>query len=164
MICMSQIGAKAFCDWCSQQDPQHTYRLPWEAEWEYAARAGSRTEFPWGDNCNGTEANIDGDYPFGTEKKGPDLWVTRDVGSYRPNAWGLCDTVGNVWEWCGDWYDSGYYASSPQQDPQGPTSGSGVLCRSGSWNSDGAVARSGNRNYDDPDDSLYGTGFRVVAQ
>jgi formylglycine-generating enzyme required for sulfatase activity len=164
MVCISHHGAKAFCVWCSQQDPQHKYRLPWEAEWEYAARAGSRTEFPWGDSCNGTEANIDGNYPFGTSEEGPYLQVTTQVGAYRPNAWGLYDTVGNVWEWCGDRYDSGYYQVSPKQDPQGPSSGSGFLCRSGSWSSSGANARSGNRNDSNPDYAFFFTGFRVVAE
>ncbi|MFM8477843.1 MAG: SUMF1/EgtB/PvdO family nonheme iron enzyme, partial [Planctomycetaceae bacterium] len=164
MVCISHHGAKAFCVWCSQQDPQHQYRLPWEAEWEYAARAGSRTEFPWGDSCNGTEANIDGNYPFGTSQKGPYLQVTTPVGAYRPNAWGLYDTVGNVWEWCGDWYDSGYYQVSPKQDPQGPSSGRGFLCRSGSWYFNGTGGRSGYRYYDSPDSTYNRIGFRVVAE
>jgi formylglycine-generating enzyme required for sulfatase activity len=163
MVCISQLGAKAFCDWCSKQDPRHKYRLPWEAEWEYAARAGCQTEFPWGDSCNGTEANIDGNYPFGTSEKGPYLQVTKDVGSYRPNAWGLFDTVGNVWEWCGDRYDADYYRSSPKQDPTGPSSGSGVLCRSGSWNDYGTLGRLGNRGNDSPAYTGF-TGFRVVAE
>jgi formylglycine-generating enzyme required for sulfatase activity len=164
MVCISHHGAKAFCVWCSQQDPQHKYRLPWEAEWEYAARAGSRTEFPWGDICNGTEANIDGDLPFGTSEKGLYLRATTQVGAYRPNAWGLYDTVGNVWEWCGDRYDSGYYQVSPKQDPQGPSSGSGFLCRSGSWRSDRFRGRSGGRDFFGPADTDLGTGFRVVAE
>ncbi|MGV2333569.1 MAG UNVERIFIED_CONTAM: formylglycine-generating enzyme family protein [Planctomycetaceae bacterium] len=164
MVCISQLGAKAFCDWCSRQDPRHKYRLPWEAEWEYAARAGSQTEFPWGDSCNGPEANINGNYPFGTSEKGPYPAVTKDVGSYRPNAWGLFDTVGNVWEWCGDWYDEDYYQSSPKQDPTGPSSGSGVLCRSGSWNDFGTFGRLGNRINFNPDFTFSNTGFRVVAE
>jgi len=164
MVRISHHGAKAFCVWCSQQDPQHTYRLPWEAEWEYAARAGSRTEFPWGDSCNGTEANIDGNHPFGTSDKGPYLQVTKAVGSYRPNAWGLYDTVGNVWEWCGDRYEADYYQQSPKQDPQGPSSGSGFLCRSGSWSLSGTFARSGARNNFNPDFTYNGIGFRVVAE
>ena len=164
MVCISQLGAKAFCDWCSKQDPRHKYRLPWEAEWEYAARAGSQTEFPWGDSCNGTEANINGNYPYGTSEKGPYLQVTKDVGSYRPNAWGLFDTVGNVWEWCGDRYDADYYRSSPKQDPTGPSSGSGVLCRSGSWNFDGTLGQLGNRLNFNPDNTISDTGFRVVAE
>ena len=158
MVCISHHGAKAFCVWCSQQDPQHKYRLPWEAEWEYAARAGSRTEFPWGDICSGTEANIYGDLP------GLYLRATTQVGAYRPNAWGLYDTVGNVWEWCGDEYDSGYYQVSPKQDPQGPSSGSGFLCRSGSWHSNRFRGRSGGRDYFGPANTDLGTGFRVVAE
>lgn len=160
MVCISQIGATAFCDWCSQQDPQHTYRLPWEAEWEYAARAGSSTEFPWGDSCKGTEANINGEIFHG----GPYLQVTCDVGSYLPNDWGLYDTVGNVAEWCGDRYDHFYYERSPKQDPQGPASGVSVVWRSGSWEHSEASVKSSTRFYEKPGNMSDGIGFRVVAE
>jgi formylglycine-generating enzyme required for sulfatase activity len=164
MVSISQYGAIAFCAWCSRQDPKHRYRLPWEAEWEYAARAGSRTDFPWGDSCNGTEANVDGNLSVGTLEKGPYLQVTRTVGSYPPNAWGLCDTVGNVYEWCGDWYNENFYISGPRQDPTGPPSGSRVLCRSGSWLNSPKYARSGYRYNYDPAYTYCTIGFRVVAE
>ena len=92
------------------------------------------------------------------------MQVTKAVGSYRPNAWGLYDTVGNVWEWCGDWYEADYYQQSPKQDPHGPSSGSGFLCRSGSWYGSELYARSGNRDDFNPDSSNRNTGFRVVAE
>lgn len=153
MVCISQLGARAFCRWCSEQDPQFTYRLPWEAEWEYMARAGSATKYPWGDEITSADANIDG---------GPG--VTTAVGSYKPNAWGLYDTVGNVYEWCGDWYAADYYTSSPRQDPQGPSSGSSVVCRSGSWFGSEPGARSGFRYYTNVASSHSNIGFRVVAE
>jgi formylglycine-generating enzyme required for sulfatase activity len=134
-------------------------------EWEYAARAGSTTEFPWGDSCNGKEANIDGNYPFGISTKGTYLGVTTKVGSYPPNAWGLNDTVGNVREWCLDGYDEDFYERSPLRDPRNPEApGGGVVCRSGSWGSNGTVTRSANR-YGDTPGGMYGSvGFRVVAE
>ncbi|MCA9028578.1 MAG: SUMF1/EgtB/PvdO family nonheme iron enzyme, partial [Planctomycetaceae bacterium] len=121
---ISWHGAVAFCEWCTQQDAKFTYRLPTEAEWEYMARTESTTAYPWGDSLNGREANVDGNFPYGSSTKGPYLEVTTKVGAYEPNAFGLYDTVGNVWEWCSDWYGADYYASSPERDPRGPSSGS----------------------------------------
>jgi len=135
MVTISWHGAKAFCDWCSQQDSKFKYRLPTEAEWEYMARAGSTTAYPWGDSCTSTQANISGGHG-----------KTCNVGQYQPNAWGLYDSVGNVWEWCSDWYDSDYYTSSPSVDPRGPNSGSSVVVRSGSWYGSAVDARSSYRN------------------
>ena len=77
-------------------------RLPTDAEWEYACKAGTDTVFHWGDTCNGTEANCNGTKPFGTDKKGPNIGHAVKVGSYAPNAWGFHDMAGNVAEWCSD--------------------------------------------------------------
>jgi formylglycine-generating enzyme required for sulfatase activity len=101
----------------------HVYRLPTEAEWEYACRAETATAFHFGSSCNGREANCDGSRPYGTSDKGPHLGRTTAVGSYRANAFGLYDMHGNVWEWCADWYGSGYYSESPVNDPPGATAG-----------------------------------------
>ena len=95
-------------------------RLPTDAEWEYACKAGTDTVFHWGDTCNGTEANCNGTKPFGTEKKGPNIGHAVKVGSYRPNAWGFHDMAGNVAEWCNDRH-ADYYLVHPEKltDPKG---------------------------------------------
>ena len=95
-------------------------RLPTDAEWEYACKAGTDTVFHWGDTCNGTEANCNGTKPFGTEKKGPNIGHAVKVGSYRPNAWGFHDMAGNVAEWCNDRH-ADYYLVHPEEltDPKG---------------------------------------------
>ena len=95
-------------------------RLPTDAEWEYACKAGTDTVFHWGDTCNGTEANCNGTKPFGTEKKGPNIGHAVKVGSYPPNAWGFHDMAGNVAEWCNDRH-ADYYLVHPEEltDPKG---------------------------------------------
>ena len=95
-------------------------RLPTDAEWEYACKAGKDTVFHWGDTCNGTEANCNGTKPFGTDKKGPNIGHAVKVGSYAPNAWGLHDMAGNVAEWCSDRH-ADYYIIHPKAltDPKG---------------------------------------------
>lgn len=154
MVCISQRGANAYCQWLQTQHPGWVIRLPYEAEWEYAARAGSTTEYPWGDSITTADANIDG---------GPG--VTTEVGKYRPNAWGLYDMVGNVWEWCADNYDSDYYSSSPTDNPRGPeAAGGSVVCRSGSWGSLATGARSARRCYGNPVNTGSLIGFRIVAE
>jgi formylglycine-generating enzyme required for sulfatase activity len=154
MVCISQWGAKAYCQWLQTQHPGWVIRLPYEAEWEYAARAGSTTEYPWGDSITTADANISG---------GPG--VTTEVGKYRPNAWGLYDTVGNVREWCADNYDSDYYSSSPTDNPRGPeAAGGSVVCRSGSWYLNATVARSASRYGSNPDYTFNLIGFRIVAE
>ena len=102
---------------------RHVYRLPTEAQWEHACRAGATTRFSFGNECNGRQANCDGRYPCGTLEKGPHLGRTAQVGSYPANVFGLYDMHGNVWQLCEDWYDGGYYAGSPMDNPAGPTSG-----------------------------------------
>jgi formylglycine-generating enzyme required for sulfatase activity len=97
--------------------------LPTEAEWEWACRAGTATPFHFGKALNGTQANCNGNFPSGTEQKGPSLERTCEVGrkDYPPNAWGLYDAHGNVWQWCRDWY--GPY-DVPGTDPERETKGS----------------------------------------
>ena len=119
---VSWDDAQEFCRRLGVQEKK-TYRLPTEAEWEYACRAGTSTAFSFGDSLNGTQANCNGNLPFGPVGPGPFLKRTTAVGSYKPNAWGLYDMQGNVWQWCSDWFDPNYYPLSQQDDPPGPVIG-----------------------------------------
>jgi formylglycine-generating enzyme required for sulfatase activity len=139
-----------------------TYRLPTEAEWEYACRAGTTTPFSFGSVANGRQANCKGDEPYGMEQKGPNLGRTTAVGSYAPNAFGLYDMQGNVWQWCADWYGERYYDVSPPDDPRGPDAGSWRILRGGSWGVGAEDARSAVRVGDTPDFSSGSVGFRVA--
>ncbi len=137
------------------------FRLPTEAEWEYACRAGTETVFHYGDSLSSRQANFDGDYPYGGASKGTYLKKTTSVGSYRPNAFGLYDMHGNVWEWCQDWYGNNYYQSSPASNPQGPSSGSGRVLRGGSCYRNAYDCRSALRR-GTPDYWFDVDGFRIV--
>jgi formylglycine-generating enzyme required for sulfatase activity len=127
------------------------YRLPTEAEWEYAARAGTQTRFHSGDS----EADLSG-VGWHTGNSGKS---THPVGEKEPNTWGLYDMHGNVWEWCQDWY--GAYPSGRVTDPYGPSSGSHRVFRGGSWDALARYCRSAHRNYDDPG-SRVNLGFRLL--
>lgn len=134
-------------------DPGKGYRLPTEAEWEYACRAGSDTPYYWGSESGiGSHAWYDGN--SGNK--------THPVAQKTPNAWGLYDMSGNVWEWCSDWYGSNFYANSPNNDPVGPDTGSFRVLRGGSWNLNAGHCRSAFRNWSNPDYRFYHLGFRVV--
>jgi formylglycine-generating enzyme required for sulfatase activity len=149
-----------------------SYRLPTEAEWEYACRAGTSTPLHHGGSLSGKQANFNGDYPYGGADKGPYLRRTARVGSYKPNAWGLYDMHGNVQEWCSDWYDPDYYKKSPKTDPKGPEKG--VLStdykdfyrvvRGGSWVDEGRGCRCAYRFRAMPHDGYQIVGFRVVCE
>jgi formylglycine-generating enzyme len=126
-----------------------TYRLPSEAEWEYACRAGAAfyQTYHFGDSLT-DQANFDGHYPTGATRrkmKGPYLRRTCPVGSYPPNAFGLYDLHGQVWEWCSDWFDTEYYARSPADDPPGPAQGTERTIRGGCWDGKAAVCRTAYR-------------------
>ena len=133
------------------------YRIPTEAQWEYACRAGTKTPFAFGDRLTLDQANV------AREPVGKVTVPVRPtaVGSYRPNAFGLFDMHGNLWEWCGDWHDPGYYSKSPEDDPPGPTHGQFRVFRGGGWNENAWGARSGAR-YSFPPDHRGGVGFRVI--
>ena len=107
------------------------FALPTEVQWEYACRAGSTT-----DTLRGGRDRA-GEYAWYDQNSGNQ---THPVGEKRPNGWGLYDMHGNVWEWCQDWYDGGYYAISPPIDPAGPNAGSSRVIRGGDWNGDARVA------------------------
>ena len=158
---VSWRDAVEFCKKLSSKEGQ-TYRLPMEAEWEYACRAGTRTPFSFGSVLNGKQANCDGNFPYGTETKGPYLRKTISVGSYAANAWGLCDMHGNVYECCADWFDRGYYKNSPTDDPKGPTSGSFRVDRGGSWRCYAGSCRSADRYSHSPSYRSSNLGFRIA--
>ena len=131
------------------------YRLPTEAEWEYACRAGTTTPFNTGNNITTSQANY-----FPNNAKGTNREKTVEVGSFAPNAWGLYDMPGNVWEWCWDWF--GDYPNGAQSDPIGPPTGSERVVRGGSWNSEALWARSSSRSSFYPYQGYDSVGFRLV--
>ncbi|HOX39522.1 MAG TPA: formylglycine-generating enzyme family protein [Candidatus Brocadiia bacterium] len=131
--------------------PAPIFRLPTEAEWDYACRAGNPGEWCFGDN----EAML-GSYAWCNANSG---LATHPVGLKMPNAWGLYDMHGNVWEWCSDWF--GDYPSGFVTDPTGPSSGSSRVLRGGSWNHNPRYARSSSRNRFTPTAADANYGFRV---
>ena len=133
------------------------YRLPTEAEWEYACRAGTKDKWYFGSDDDQL-----GEYAW---FKGNSEGKTYPVGQKKPNAWGLYDMHGNVWEWCQDRYAKDYYERSPNVDPQGPGSGMSRnrVCRGGSWNDGAAVTRSASRGDGRPGGRGDNLGFRVAA-
>jgi formylglycine-generating enzyme required for sulfatase activity len=165
--------AAAMCKWLSEKEGK-TYRLPTEAEWEYAARAGTRTRYHTGDDPQSLleAANIfDADAKKNWEKwanyplAGHDGFAfTSPVGSFLPNAFGLYDVHGNAWEWTADWHDDRYYAHSPLDDPKGPAAGSVRVRRGGSWHTWAFYARSSYRNWNSPDTRYTLVGMRLLRE
>jgi formylglycine-generating enzyme required for sulfatase activity/energy-coupling factor transporter ATP-binding protein EcfA2 len=172
--------AVAFCNWLSRCEPALTpcyaltevapdddgnkwkcdlipqgngYRLPTEAEWEYACRAESQTQYAFGD-----DERLLAQYAWYERKGGDRTWP---AGTKLPNGWGLFDMHGNVWEWCQDWYAADYYKKSSSSDPPGPPEGRRRVCRGGSWFGVGWFCRSAFRDADDPGFRGDNLGFRV---
>ena len=136
------------------------YRLPTEAEWEYACKAGTSTPFNTGNNLTTSQANYDGNYPYNNNAKGEYRAKTMPVGSFSPNSWGIYDMHGNVWEWCSDWY--GNYPSGSQTNPQGLNTGSDRVSRGGSWGDDAQFCRSAYRYDHAPGNRNGSIGFRLA--
>jgi formylglycine-generating enzyme required for sulfatase activity/tRNA A-37 threonylcarbamoyl transferase component Bud32 len=155
---VSWTDAEVFCERLSMRPDERTagreYRLPTEAEWEYACRAGSKTPYSFGFGDDKTNL---GNFAWFTSNSGGE---THAVGQKRPNAWGLHDMHGNVWEWCSDWY--GAYAAGTVTDPIGPAYGSDLVRRGGSWDSSAGGCRSAFRYWNDPSFRGGNLGFRLA--
>lgn len=161
---VSYDDALAFCkklsDLPAEKAAGRKYRLPTEAEWEYCCRAGTSTPFHFGNELNGTQANCDGTTPYGTTQNGPFLRKTTPVGSYPPNAWGLYDMHGNVWEWCQDW--EGEYPEQSVAEPHVSKVGPICVFRGGSWRDEAGNCRSASGYWNVPSIRSYGHGFRLA--
>ena len=154
---VSWDDAMEFCRRLSESPTEkaagRTYRLPTEAEWEYACRAGSTTRYAYGD-----DVSVLGDHGWFDANSSS---TTHAVGEKRPNAWGLYDMHGNVWEWCADWY--GEYTNTPLDDPAGQITGSYRVHRGGCWFSSASFCQSASRDRYQPNDRSNCLGFRVAA-
>ena len=139
----------------------YVYRLPTEAEWEYACRAGTTTATAFGNSLSSTQANFEGTHPYNGAAIGPSIGKTSVAGSYSSNPWGLYDMHGNVWEWCLDWWSDALPGGSVS-DPEGPSSGSYRVSRGGCWSNSGNYCRSGLRNYYTIEFKSFYLGFRPV--
>lgn len=170
VVNVSWYEAKAFCDWLSEKT-DYRFSLPSEAEWEYVCRAGTQTRRPWGDDLSNdlacAYANVadiqaaDFDFPMGFDCD-DGFAATSPVGSYPPNAFGVYDMLGNVWEWTEDWFSS--YRIESQVDPVGPERGYSKIIRGGSWQDGPIYVRSAVRTVFSPDNGYSALGFRVVIR
>ena len=165
--------AQALADWLGRTEG-HRYRLPTEAEWEYACRAGTRSRYPHGDDPQTLTR-----YGNTFDREAVPFWprwqqhalaasdghaFTAPVGSYAPNAFGLHDMLGNAWEWVSDWHGDTWYAESPAADPQGPADGSVRVRRGGSWHTWAFYARCGYRNWNSPRTRYTLVGIRLLRE
>ncbi|MFN0175795.1 MAG: SUMF1/EgtB/PvdO family nonheme iron enzyme [Saprospiraceae bacterium] len=168
VIYVSWYGATAYCQWLGSQ-----YRLPTEAEWEYAAGNGSRhTKYSWGNgdpsgkkggNVSDQTAKAKFSYFSAFENYTDGYIYTAPVGQFDANDFGLYDMSGNVWEWCSDWYDEAYYKNSPSKDPKGPTTAKDYrVLRGGSWGDYPENCRVASRLRNYPNARFSAGGFRVV--
>ncbi len=154
--------AVEFCERLSKAT-EKKYRLPTEAEWEYACRAGTTTPFAFGETITAEIVNYDGNYPYASALKGEYRQQTVAVGSLGlANGFGLYDMHGNVWEWCGDWYSGNYYRESTRDDPTGSSTGSYRVMRGGSWRDDAQDCRSAGRFWYSPTLRTILLGFRLM--
>lgn len=151
---VSWPDVQEFIDRLNAREGGKHYRLPTEAEWEYAVRAGTTTKYFFGD-----DKELLAQYGWYAKNSGN---RTHPVGQLKPNPWGLYDVYGNVWEWLQDLYDENYYQYSPDIDPPGPSEGINRAVRGGGWNVIARFCRSANRDWYAPDNRLGRLGFRLV--
>jgi uncharacterized protein (TIGR02996 family) len=164
VVCLSWADAVMFVAWLSAKD-NRTYRLPTEAEWEWACRAGSNTPWFFGTTLTPAQANIGPRTSTGSARRLSVVGQTTIPGRYPANAFGLYDMHGNVWEWCSDWYGYGFYSQSRKRDPAGPEHGNGRVLRGGSWYNQARDCRCALRRCGHPSFSRYqdgNTGFRLA--
>jgi formylglycine-generating enzyme len=171
VVNVSWNDATAFCEWLSRKESA-TCRLPTEAEWEYACRAGTDGRFQNGDDqealpqvanvADGTARRI---FPEWTTIQAKDGYVfSAPVGKFQPNRFGLYDTLGNVWEWCADFDDADYYRNAPIDDPRGPAKGRERINRGGCWDNKPEHCRTTDRNRNPPTFRYFYLGFRVARE
>jgi formylglycine-generating enzyme required for sulfatase activity len=177
VVCVSWFDAVKYCNWLSVKEglkPAYTiagqtvnwdrnangYRLPTDAEWEYACRAGTSTPLFTGESISTSQANYNGSIAHNYGNIGLFRKATVSIGSFPPNAWGLYDMHGNVWEWCWDYYSNPNM--TPLSDPAGPASGTHRINRGGSWSSPGKLLRSAVRASDLPETAGSNLGFRLA--
>ena len=157
VVMVSWVDIQGFVKWLNQNKPKSdpgVYRLPTEAEWEYACRAGTKTIFSFGDDRSKLS-----DYAWFEENSDG---RSHEVGKKAPNNWGIYDMYGNVWEWVQDWFDPVYYSKSPVLNPKGPKSGTHKVLRGGGCYRYAGYCRSAYRYSLPPDDRHYFLGFRIV--
>ncbi|MCB1932016.1 MAG: formylglycine-generating enzyme family protein [Candidatus Accumulibacter sp.] len=157
---VSWNDVQAFLAELNRHVPGLQARLPREAEWEYACRAGTTTPFSFGDNITPEQVNYDGNNPYAGGEKGLFRQKTVPVRSLPANPWGLYEMHGNVFEWCADWF--GDYPTAPQVDPTGPQAGDGRVLRGGAWIASGGHARCANRGRRGPVNHNLDFGFRFI--
>jgi sulfatase modifying factor 1 len=179
VIYVSWNDAVEFCEWLSKKEGK-IYRLPTEAEWEYACRAGSQSRYSFGNDpaqltrhanaadasrfkalySNSADKNLRSKYLSGDDGY---IW-TAPVGKFLPNGFGLHDMHGNTWEWCSDWYDEAYYSNSLPDDPEGPSEGTTRVLRGGGFYDAPFHLRCARRNDAPPSSCDFGNSFRVVRE
>ena len=169
VVCVTWHDATAFCDWLSAKEGRK-YRLPTEAEWEYSSRAGQTNAYPWGNNpddgagwangCDQVASNLFTLFPAFPWRDG--FVHTSPVTTFRTNAWGLHDMVGNVLQWCGDWH--GPYPAGAVENPQGPTEGKERVLRGGSFVYGPRQCRCAFRGRNSPEFQNFYVGFRVLME
>jgi formylglycine-generating enzyme required for sulfatase activity len=162
---ISWNDAQEFLEKLNALKTDYKFRLPSESEWEYAARAGTKTANCYGESLDSTKANFDGNHPYNKGVKGRFLKKPDKVGSFQPNAFGLYDMHGNVWEWIADFYQEDY-ANLPTDGSLNLTNGDTNyrVIRGGAWDSEGRVLRSANRNWMVSNERRNNFGLRIVAQ
>jgi sulfatase modifying factor 1 len=158
VVLVQYDDAVAYCSWLSEVT-QRIVRLPTEAEWEKAARGGADGQrYPWGNDFDPAACSYLADASVKRSRG------TRPTGTYPANAYGLCDMIGNVWEWVSDWYDAEYYGRDDHRNPGGPDAGTLRVVRGGSWVTDDLeMLRSSYRHQVPPDTYAYSVGFRIAS-